>query len=63
MEEKYYSAEELAALRKEIEEDTAAAKHEDAHGDRNARRRYQEILDEKSKVWAAEKGKDRDIER
>ena len=61
MEKEFYTAEELAALFKEIRADEAAAKREDAHW--YGKEAFQRILDAKTKTPAAEKGKDRGIER
>jgi hypothetical protein len=61
MEKKSYTAEELAALFKEMRADEAAAKREDAHW--YGKEAFQKILDEKTKAPAVEKGKDRGIER
>ena len=61
MEKESYTAEELAALFKEIRADEAAAKREDAHW--YGRETFQEILNGKMKAPAVEKGKDNGIER
>jgi hypothetical protein len=60
MEKESYTPEELAALFKEIREDEAAAKREDAHWYGKTLRT---ILNEKSEAPVVEKGKDRGIER
>ena len=62
MEKEYYTAEELAALFKEMRADEAAAKQEDAHC--YGKEAFQKILDGKTKAApAVEKSKDRGIER
>ena len=55
------SAKEQAALFKEIREDEVAGKREDAHW--YGREAFQKILDGTTEAAAAEKGKDRGIER
>jgi hypothetical protein len=55
------TGEKLAALFKEIRADEAAGKLEDAHW--YGKEALQKILDERRKASAAEKGKDRGIER
>jgi predicted amidohydrolase YtcJ len=57
----FYTAEELAALFKEIREDEAAAKREDAHC--YGTEAFKNILDAKEQAPAAEKTKDKGIER
>jgi hypothetical protein len=59
--EEMLTCEGLAALFKEIRADEAAGKREDAHW--YGEEAFQKILDGKTKAPAAEKGKDRDIER
>jgi len=54
-EEETYTAEELAALFKEIREDEAAGKREGAHP---TWQDIYRIMDEEAKVTAVEKGKD-----
>jgi hypothetical protein len=61
MHKESYTAEELAALFKEMREDYAAAKREDAHW--YGREAFQDIVDGKTKPPAAEKTKDKGIER
>jgi hypothetical protein len=61
MEEESYTAEELAALLKEMREDYAAAKRQDAHW--YGREAFPEILDGKTKPPAAEKTNDKSNER
>ena len=61
MEKESYTAAELAAPFKEIRADEAAAKGEDA--DWYGKEAFQELLNEKAKYPAAEKGKEKDIER
>jgi hypothetical protein len=56
-----YTAEELAVLFKEIRADEAAAKREDAHW--YGREAFRNILDAKADAPAAEKTKDKGIER
>ena len=56
-----YTAEELAALFKEIRADEAAAKREDAHW--YGGEAFRNILDAKADAPAAEKTKDKGIER
>lgn len=60
-EEAMLTCEELTALFKEIRADEAAAKREDAHF--YGKEAFQRILDAKTEAPAAEKGKDRGIER
>jgi hypothetical protein len=55
------TVEKLAALFKEMREDEAAGKREDAH--RYCKEDLQKLLDGKTKAPAAEKGKDRGMER
>jgi hypothetical protein len=57
----WLTAEEAAALFKEMRADYAAAKREDAHSD--PKETFQKILDGKAEAPAAEKGKDKGIER
>jgi hypothetical protein len=62
MEKESYTAEELAALFKEMRADEAAAKREDAHW--YGKEAFKNILDGKTKAPAVEKDKDnRGIER
>jgi hypothetical protein len=61
MYKEYYTAEELAALFKEIREDEAAAKREDAHWHGSGA--FKNILDGKAETPVAEKTKDKGIER
>jgi hypothetical protein len=59
-----YTAEELAALLKEIQADEAAAKREEAHWyGMEALKRHRKILDEKAKALGTEKANDKGIER
>jgi hypothetical protein len=57
----FYNAEELAALFREIREDEAARKREDAQ--RYGSEAFKNILDGKAKAPAAEEAKDKGIER
>ena len=57
----FYTAEELAALFKEIREDEAAAKREDAHW--YGMEAFKRILDAKTKAPADEKAKEKRIKR
>jgi hypothetical protein len=61
MVKQFYTAEELAALFKEIQADESAAKREDAHW--YGREAFKNILDAKEQAPAAEKTKDKGIER
>ena len=63
MEKEFYTAEELAAIFKEMREDYAAGKREEAHW--YGREAFQDILDAKTKTPTVEKDKDKDrgIER
>ncbi len=61
MEKERYSAEELAALFKEIRADEAAGKREDAHWYR--KEAFQELLNGQPKPSVPEKGEDKGIER
>jgi hypothetical protein len=61
MTKQFHTAEELAALFKEIRADEAAAKREDAHW--YGREAFRNILDAKADAPAAEKTKDKGIER
>ncbi len=61
MEKESYTAEELAALFKEIRADEAAAKREDAHW--YEKEAFKKILDGKTKAVAVEMGKDKGMER
>ena len=60
MEKESYTPEELAALFRELREDYAAAKREDAHW--YGRDAFQKLLDERAKAPAVEKDK-RGLER
>ena len=61
MEKESYTAEELAALFKEIRADEAAARREDAHW--YGKEAFQKILEGKTEAPAVEKGKDNGMER
>jgi hypothetical protein len=56
-----YTAEELAALFKEIREDEAAAKREDAHWYGMAA--FEKFLDARKKAPAAEKAQDKETDK
>ena len=57
------TAEEQAALFKEIREDTAAGKRENAHGTTTEKEAYQKILEAKSKAAGLTKSQENSIER
>ena len=57
------TAEELAALFKEIRADTAAGKRENAHGTPAEKEAFQKILDGKTKAAGLTKTQENGIER
>ncbi len=59
--ETWLTADEQAALFREMRADEAAAKREDAHGHGTVT--LQDLRDDKTKTPSAEKGKDRGIEK